>query len=145
MGIIEQITSGPIGLDTCIFIYFIEETQDYLNLILPIFEAIDKGHCIGVTSGITLIETLVVPLRQSNKKLADQYECLLTNSRGIKMIDLDKMLLREAAYLRATYSIKTPDALQLAAAKLSRCPVFVTNDRRLPTIEGISIIYLSSL
>lgn len=144
MGIIDDIGAGPVCLDTCIFIYFIEEDPKFLNIVLPIFKAIDQGLFVAVTSGITLIETLVVPFRKADDKLANQYERILTESPGMKMYDLDRELLRQGAYLRANFGIKTPDALQIAAAKQGGCSVFITNDRRLPEkIERINIFQLS--
>lgn len=144
MGIMEDIGSGPVCLDTCVFIYFIEENPNFLELILPIFEAIDQGLLVAVTSGITLIETLVVPFRSSDHVLADQYERILTRSPGVRMYELDQELLRQGAYLRAHFGLKTPDALQIAAAKRGGCLAFITNDRRLPDIEKLKIIQLSA-
>ncbi len=122
----------------------IEENRDFLKLVLPIFEAIDKGSLVAVTSGITLIETLVIPFRSADHALADQYERILTTSPGIKMFELDRELLRQGAYLRARFGLRTPDALQIAAAKRAECSTFVTNDRRLPNIEKLKIIQLST-
>ena len=50
--------------------------------------------------------------------------------------------LRSAAQLRAIHGLRTPDALQLAAALAARCPVFITNDRRLSQIPGLRILQL---
>ncbi len=143
MGIIEKIKSGPIGLDTSVFIYFIEEDPRYIALVQQIFEAIHEGRFVAYTSGITLLETLVIPLRKKDTELANQYVELLTKSEGLTLLDLDCSLLRSAAALRATLGIKTPDALQIAAAKRSHCTVFITNDRRLPKISGLQILQLS--
>jgi len=44
--------------------------------------------------------------------------------------------------LRALHRVRTPDALQLAAAMSERCSAFVTNDRALPAIEGLRVIQL---
>lgn len=144
MGIMNDIGEGPVCLDTCVFIYFIEENSDFLELILPIFEAIDKGLLVAITSGITLIETLVIPFRCSNEELADQYERILTKSPGMRMYELDRELLRQGVYLRARFGLKTPDALQIAAAQRGGCSTFITNDRRLPDIEKLKIVQLSS-
>jgi predicted nucleic acid-binding protein len=144
MGIVEDIGSGPVCLDTCIFIYFIEENHEFLEIVLPIFKAIDQGLLTAITSGITLFETLVVPFRKGDSELAGQYERILTCSPGIKMYELNREILKLGAYLRANLGIKTPDALQLAAAKKGGCSTFVTNDRRLPTIEGLTIFQLSA-
>lgn len=144
MGIVKDIGIGPVCLDACIFIYLIEENSKFLEIILPIFEAIDHGELIAITSGITLIETLVIPFRFNDKKLAEKYERVLTKSRGMKFFELDIEILRNAAFLRAKFNIKTPDALQIAAAQKGDCSSFVTNDRRLPNIEGLTIIQLSN-
>ena len=57
-------------------------------------------------------------------------------------VDIDRPLLRAAAALRARHAIKTPDALEVAAALSAGCRAFVTNDRKLPTIPGLEVIDL---
>jgi predicted nucleic acid-binding protein len=60
---VELITAlgrGPVGLDTAIFIYYIEEHPRYLPLVEPVFAGIDEGRRDGVTSALTLLETLVI-------------------------------------------------------------------------------------
>jgi predicted nucleic acid-binding protein len=143
MGIIEDIGSGPVCLDSSVFIYFIEEDTRYIDIVAPIFEAIDSGLLSAVTSGVTLLETLVIPFRNKDRALALQYERLLSESHWLTLLDLDRNLLRQAAQLRASLGIKTPDALQIAAAKLEKCTAFVTNDRRLPKISGLKVLQLS--
>ena len=143
MGIIHDIGSGPVCLDTCVFIYFMEEDKRYIDVVTPIFEAVNEGQFNAITSGITLLETLVVPLRAKDDLLANQYEQLLSKSKGLTLTNLSHELLRRAAVLRATFQIKTPDALQIAAAQQERCRIFVTNDRRLPKIPGLKILQLS--
>ncbi len=87
---------------------------------------------VGVTSTITLLETLVVPIRAGNLTLAEQYEGHLSHSRGLLLLDLDRPLVRLAAQLRALEGLETPDALQIAAALQTGCTTFVTNDRKDP-------------
>lgn len=144
MGLIEDLGDGNIGVDTAIFIYFIEEHPQFLRIILPLFLEADKEKRELITSALTLLEVLVVPYRAGNRILAEQYEALLTRSRGIRLIDLSRDQLRAAAQLRAATSVKTPDALQLVAAISAGCATFVTNDRRLPPIPGLRFVELSS-
>lgn len=141
--ILEDIGLGPVCLDTSVFIYFIEEDRRYIDIVAPIFEAIDIGLLSAVTSGVTLLETLVIPFRNKDNDLALQYEQLLSESRGLRLLSLDRDLLRQAAHLRASFGIKTPDALQLACAKQEKCTAFVTNDRRISKIPGLKILQLS--
>jgi predicted nucleic acid-binding protein len=144
LALIDDVGEGPVGLDTAIFIYFIEEHQRYIPEIAPLFEAADAGRIEIVVSALTLLEVLVVPYRAGNTKLAEAYEAMLTGGRGIRMVELGRDHLRHAAYLRATTGVSTPDGLQLATSLASGCSAFVTNDRRLPTIPGLRILQLGA-
>jgi predicted nucleic acid-binding protein len=135
---------GAVGLDTVVFIYFIEEHPKFLPLIEPLFKQADEGRRELITSALTLLEVLVVPYRAGNRLLADRYEALLTRSRGIRVADLTREQLLAAAQLRAVTGVKTPDALQLVAALTAGCTTFLTNDRRLPTIPGLRVLQLAS-
>jgi predicted nucleic acid-binding protein len=144
VGLIDDLKPGPVALDTQIFIYFIEEDDRYLPLIKPLFEAIDRGNLSAVTSGLSLMEVLVVPYRSGNVALADRYESLLTRSRGLRFIEIDRYLLKAVAQLPATFKIKPPDAIQVAAALVGRCRSFLSNDRRIPTVPGLKILQVKS-
>lgn len=143
MGLIRDLGRGPTALDTVAFIYFIEENPEFLPLLEPVFEQVDGGRREIVTSSVTLLEVLVVPYRAGNLSLVKRYDQLLRGSRGVRLVDLDADQLHAAAQLRALYRIKTPDALQLAAAMSAECKVFVTNDRRLPDVSGLRVIQLA--
>jgi predicted nucleic acid-binding protein len=137
-----DIGRGPIALDTAIFIYFIEEHPRFFPLVEPIFAGIDTARWEAVTSGLTLLETLVVPYRAGDAALAERYEALLTRSRGLRLVELDRSILRAAAQLRAVARVATPDALQLAAALSARCTAYLTNDRALPRVPGLRVLQL---
>jgi len=49
VGLIQDLGGGPVGLDTAAFIYFIEEHDDYLPVVDPVFAAIDAGRLPAVT------------------------------------------------------------------------------------------------
>jgi predicted nucleic acid-binding protein len=51
----------------------------------------------------------------------------------------------QAARLRASYNIRTPDAIQIGTALNSKASHFLTNDVNLPNIESIKILFLDSL
>ena len=143
MGLIRDLGDGPVAVDTAAFIYLIEEHEIYLPLVLPLFKQADAGSRELVTSALTLLEVLIVPYRTGNRRLAEQYEALLTRSRGVTLVDVSRTQLRAAAQLRAATGVKVPDALQLIAALSAGCKTFVTNDRRLPKIPGLRVLELS--
>ncbi len=142
MALIDDLGGGPIGVDTAIFIYYIEEDGRYLSSVAPLFEAADAGRLQLVTSALTLLEVLVVPYRAGNMALAQRYEAALTRGRGIRTVDLGRQQVKLAAEIRAATGAATPDALQLAAALASGCSSFLTNDRRLPAVPGLRVVQL---
>lgn len=142
MGLMDDLGAGPVACDTAPFIYFIEDHPAYAPVLEPLFAAADRGRRDLVTSGLTLLEVLVLPYRVGNAALAARYEALLTRSRGLRLIDLDRPQVRGAAQLRAIYGVRTPDALQLTAALSQRCTAFVTNDRRLPGLPALRVLQL---
>jgi len=144
MGLIDDVGAGPVGLDTCVFIYLIEDHATYLPLIEPVFRAVARGDIEVVTSSVTLLEVLVQPYRVGNHALATQYEASLLNSAGVRMVAPDPAIVRAAAAIRAATGAKTPDALQLATAVASGCSAFVANDRRLPEIASLPVLQLGS-
>ncbi|HEY4169948.1 MAG TPA: PIN domain-containing protein [Reyranella sp.] len=143
MALIDDLGSGPIGIDTAIFIYFIEENPRFLAAVAPVFIAADAGKLELIVSGLTLLEVLVVPYRAGNTALAQRYETMLTRSRGVRMIDLTRTHFRLAAQLRAGSNAATPDAIQLAVSLSAGCTAFLTNDRRLPVVPGLKIVQLT--
>ena len=143
MGLIREIGDGPLALDTVVFIYFIEEHPRFLPLLDPVFSSIDEGRLPAAVSSLTLLEVLVVPFRAGNVPLAERYEQVLTRSRGLRLIDIDRTQLRAAAQLRALHAgLRTPDAIQISAALSGGCSALLTNDRDLPAIPGLRILQL---
>jgi hypothetical protein len=43
LALIDDLGVGPIGVDTAVFIYLIEENERFLSIIAPLFAAADAG------------------------------------------------------------------------------------------------------
>jgi len=97
------------------------------------------------SSVITLIEVLVLPLKEGNNKIVKAYESILTNSKSIDIFDLNTTIARISAKFRAEYSFKTPDAIQLATAVYCSADYFLTNDKRLKAVKEIKVITMDEL
>ena len=141
---INDMQGKTVGLDTAPLIYFIEENPLYIKAVRLFFEAMDKGNFTVVTSTVTLLEVLVHPLRSKNKELAAEYQDILLNSR-LMMLEVSNAIAEQAAQLRATHNIRTPDAIQISAALQAGATHFFTNDIRLPKIPSIQILSLDAL
>jgi predicted nucleic acid-binding protein len=143
VGLIADLGRGPIGADSAAFIYFIEEDPRFLAPVEALFQETAAGRCQLVTSAVTLLEVLVMPHRNRDSALAERYEALLTRSRGLHVVGISTDQLRAAAQLRAVTGMKTPDALQVAAALSTGCRTFVTNDGRIPAIPNLRVLQIA--
>ena len=134
-----------VGLDAAPLIYFAEEHPHYLPIVEPLFLALDAGTLQAVASTVALLEVLVYPLRAKDVRLAQAYRDILHNSGALTMIPVSAEIAELAAQLRASFTIKTPDAIHMATAVYTGASFFVTNDARLPTIPGLHVLVLDQL
>jgi predicted nucleic acid-binding protein len=141
---INDLRGKTIGLDTAPLIYFMEENPTYLETVRQFFEAMDRGDFTVVTSTVTLLEVLVHPLRNNNRKLSSEYRDILLNSKLITL-EVSNTIAELAAKMRASHNLRTPDAIQLGAALNAGASHFFTNDVRLPEIPSIQILSLDEL
>jgi predicted nucleic acid-binding protein len=81
-------------------------------------------------SPLVMLECLVWPKRKRDLALEDHYARAFA---GFELIELGVPVFLRATELRARHGLRTPDALHLAAAQLSGCVEFWTNDTRLAT------------
>ena len=134
-----------LGLDTSPFIYFIEQNATYLDVVREVMRLIDTQSLAASCSVITLTEVLTRPYQTNDTALANQYQTILSGSRNLSVIDINAAIADRAARLRADYRLRTPDALQLAAALDSGCDAFLCNDRDLRRVSSLQILLLDEL
>jgi len=132
-----------VGLDTSLFIFYLEDHPRYLSLCDEVFDLLEQGGAEAVTSTVSLLEVLVQPLALGKTDLVDEYRSFLTATPHLTLRTLDPALAERAAALRARYQVlRTPDAAQLAAAIEFGARVFLTNDDRLRKVTEIEVIVL---
>jgi predicted nucleic acid-binding protein len=131
-----------ICLDTPVFIYHLEAHPAYLPLTQDLLKGIQSGSWRAVTSIITILELTIPAWRLKREMIARQYESILMNIPNLRIVDITRRVARRAAQLRASYNLRSPDALQIAAGILNGASVFVTNDRSLKRIEPLIEIFL---
>ena len=143
MGLVEKVQGKLVGVDTSIFIYFIEKKNPaYIQTLREFFKKNKDGKIRLVTSTITLLEVLVQPFKQSRYDLVEKYKKILEESEYIELVDFNTLISEIAAKIRAKSGIRTPDAIQIGTSVHSNADYFLTNDKRLKTVEDIPIIIL---
>ena len=85
---------------------------------------------------------LVHPLRTGNGALAEKYREILLSSEGLTTFEIFHEVSEMASRLRAKYSMRTPDALQIAVGILYGATKFLTNDPVLKRVSEIKILVL---
>ena len=127
---------GEIGahrlllVDTPVFSYHLADHPRYAPLTAVILEAIESGRVTGLTSAITVAELLTLPARAGDPQAMQDYELFLTSFPNLRVAPLDVPLARETALVRAATGLRTPDAVQVAAARLYGADAIITNDHR---------------
>jgi predicted nucleic acid-binding protein len=132
-------------IDTAPFIYFVEQYPVYADKMRRVFQYVHNGSLFAVTSVITLTETLPEPIREKDAALETNYHELFLNTYNLRLISVSAGIASRAAHLRAQYNLKTPDALQIAAAVVSGCEAFLTNDLTIKRVQEISVLVLDEL
>jgi predicted nucleic acid-binding protein len=147
LGALEKFLSRHerVGADTVVFIYHLEDHPRYARLTQRVFEAWEEGRNSGVTSVITILELLVKPKREGKREVARDYLELLSTYPNLTIVEVDIGLADLAADLRAKYGLRTPDALQLAAALQAGAKGFITNDSRLKGVAELEVVLLDEL
>lgn len=142
MELVDELRGLKICIDTAPIIYFIEKHQQYLKVVRPVFVEIDAGEIEAITSTITLLEVLVHPFRQKNKTLVEKYREILLYSEGLTTFEIFHEVSEMSSKLRAKYSIRTPDAIQIAVGILYGAAKFLTNDPDLKKVSDIKVLVL---
>ncbi len=134
-----------IYLDANVFIDAFENDDVPVTRGRTVLDHLRGGEAVGVISELVVAELLTKPLETGDKELCDAYEALFESSSTIETFPIDRHVLVQAARLRATVkSMRMPDAIHVATAKLHNCAAFVTADRRLFVPEGIRAINLDA-
>jgi predicted nucleic acid-binding protein len=134
--------AGLVALDTSPFIYHLENVPLYAELTEALFQWIARPGRSAVTSTLTLLEVLVGPYRARDEARVNEFFARLTTFPHLSWMPASIEIADRAAGLRAAHGLRTPDALQLATARVAGATLFMTNDRRLPSFDNVEVVTL---
>jgi predicted nucleic acid-binding protein len=144
MGSLTLPLSGPVYLDANGFIYSVERIEPYRTLLEPMWLLAQTGQFGVVSSELVILETLVKPLREGDAILENLFRSLLA-AREVRVIPATALLWEQAARLRATTGLKTPDALHAATALAVGSTLFITNDEGFRRVAGLPVTVLKEV
>jgi predicted nucleic acid-binding protein len=118
--------------------------EGYWQMLQPLWLKFQAGEIEIITSELTLMEVLVYPFRNNDAALTEDYENLLLSSE-IQLTPITQPILREAARLRGSTNLKTPDAIHVATSISTDCDLFLTNDIRIRNIPDCVVVNLTEV
>jgi len=134
---------SKIFFDTNLFIYMFEGLEPFRSRALAIRKRmLDRGDQI-VTSAMTLGEVLVKPTKMGQTSLIEQYDRAIRATSQV--VSFDAQIAWRYASLRATHTLRSADAIQLACAAHVGVDLFITNDETLQKLNVPGIGFISSL
>jgi hypothetical protein len=95
MKITERLqTVTRLFLDTAPVVYYVEEDIRYLALVDPVFDRLDAGTLVAVTSPVTLAECLVMPYRNNQVELQQVFSDVIVNGAIVLFASIDREMGR---------------------------------------------------
>jgi len=108
MGAMGLPTRGVLYLDAQLIIYTVERHPTYATALRPIWDAAKKRDLNVVTGELSLLEVMILPIRNGNAELEADYEHAMTRTE-LRLLPITQAVLRAAARLRAGLpSLRTP-------------------------------------
>lgn len=142
MGFLEELRGKTVYLDTAPIIYYVERGYPvYKKLLDPFFTMVIHDECSIITSTMSILEALVVPVRKNAIEMLRVFHEFFYQT-PLKTIAFNEQIAEKATFLRASHTISTPDAVQIATAISPGASVFLTNDIQLASIPDISVLVL---
>ena len=129
-----------VFLDTAPLIYFLED-DPYLGLkTKAILMQLLRADATIASSVISCMEYLVLPYRDNDDEAINAF-WEFVNECQLILYTIDSSIASYAANIRAIHRhFKPMDSLQLAAAYVHECDVFITNDKQLRQFEDINVV-----
>ncbi len=144
MGSLTLPTGGTVYVDAMVVIYTVERYPNYWPLLEPLWLAAKARALEVLSSELTIMEVLVKPLKTKDAAMISAFEQSLTGT-DMRLLPITQSILRDAAQLRATTKLRTPDAIHAATGKQIGCSLFVTNDSGFRTVPGLPAVILDDL
>lgn len=134
---------SKVFFDTNLFIYMFEGEEPFRTRMLEIRRRmLDRGDRI-VTSAMTLGEVLVKPTKLGQTSLIEQYDQAIRATSLV--VPFDPSVAWRYASLRATHTLRSPDAIQLACAAHVGVDLFISNDKHLHRLDVPGIGFIAPL
>jgi predicted nucleic acid-binding protein len=95
-----------------------------------------------VISDLSRLECRIKPIRDGNQLLLGGYAQFFREAIS-QIASLSTEVIDLATEIRANFGFTTPDAIHLAAAMVTKCDEFLTNDQRLQRFDEMRVVVIA--
>jgi len=134
-----------IGIDSNVLIYLLEGTSSLADTAGALLDALAAGDGTGVLSSLVVAEVSTGPARGGDAAMVARYVDEMTSLENVEVVAVDVDIAVEAALIRGAGPLTLVDAIHLATARLAGATAFVTNDRRIRSIDRLEVLHLDAL
>jgi predicted nucleic acid-binding protein len=116
-------------VDTSVVLAYLAGTERTSAMAEQVFDSfVSTGRNVAAVSTVTVEELLVRPFQRGPRAVAT-IEGFLQHFADLRLIAVSYDVAREAARLRASTGLPTPDALIVASALVTGVDLLLTSDR----------------
>lgn len=144
IGTMPRMNYKKVYLDTTIYIYVFDKNPSFIDCCIKLTENLKLHNTLIVGSSLIICELLGNDRLLQNKREYKKIKDSFFNIPNLDIIKMDEKIAEKAAYIKAKYDLKTPDAIHVATAIETKCDAFITNDKGIRCKE-IKILQLSEL
>lgn len=132
-----------VFLDTAPVIYYVQRNEIFCKPTEKILSDFNDAEAEFVSSTVMMSEACVYPFRLERFDWHENLEKLI-KLLHVEILPVDEVIALRAAQIRAKHkSFQAMDSIQLAAAIVSDCDTFLTNDKRLKQFTEITCLTLT--
>jgi len=138
---------GPrrLYVDSNAIIHFVERRDVKQGKIGAMIASTVEGGELIIVSEIGVAECLYGAYKLQSAELEARYLELFSGSTVFDIVPVDGDRLKSAARLGARKGLKLVDAVHFAAAVERNCNVFLTDDERIKSSDGVAVVRVSAL
>ena len=142
--VLARLKGQRVYLDANVFIYFLDQYEKYLPVVIPIMQAAFDRHFLAFTGHAAIAEVMVHPYRNGSPEIIARFKQFF-GSDFLSVVDHSGEQFDAAAMIAGQRKMKLVDALHLATALHANCRFMLTNDNGFQPIEQLEIIGIDAL
>ncbi len=142
---LARIQGQRVYIDTNIFVYFLEQHDQYFDLVLPFFQLFNQGLSLAYTGDAAVAETLYKPYQADDLLRVNEFKAFFSDDEFITVLPHTTKIFELTAEIAPKQKMKLIDALHYSTALAAGCQFILTNDAGFTSNSRIEVILLREL